>query len=119
MKDRIEKINGAIESFFEDQPGETGYDPVHIAGMIVLTLFGITIFFWLFWSLLVYEGGLFEKIVPVISVIFTGKTFLDYGYYGLFDAGVFEGWITNITSLLFLFFFIFLASRTYKKLIKK
>jgi len=90
----------------EDQ-NEPVYDPVHIASMIVLTLFGISILFWLFWSLLVYKGGLLTKVIPFLSVIFTSKTLVSYGYVGYpYEMGIFDGWITNVVAFLFLCFIV-------------
>ncbi|MEW6556411.1 MAG: hypothetical protein AB1349_03550 [Elusimicrobiota bacterium] len=87
----------------EENPDEPIYEPVHIASMIVLTLFGISILYWLFWSLLVYKGGLVSKIIPFLSVIFTSKTLASFGYEGYpYEMGIFEGWITNVVALLFL-----------------
>ena len=86
----------------EDPVDEPVYDPVHIAGMFVITLFGISILFWLLWSLLVFGGGLQAKVVPFIQVVFTSKTWADFGYVGYpYEMGVFEGWITNVIALLF------------------
>ncbi|MDD5687723.1 MAG: hypothetical protein PHE88_07835 [Elusimicrobia bacterium] len=105
MKEFLKKTWLYLQSIFSDEedPNEPIYDPVHIASMVVLTLFGITILFWLFWSLLVYKGGLIEKVLPFLSVIFTSKTLASYGYEGYpYEMGIFDGWITNVVALLFL-----------------
>jgi len=91
----------------EEDPNEPIYDPVHIASMIVLTIFGISILFWLFWSLLVYKGGLLEKIIPFLKVVFTSKTLADFGYEGYpYEMGIFDGWITNVVALFIMCLFI-------------
>lgn len=96
-----------IDIFEDEQEDDAGYDPVHIGAMIVIVLFALAILFWLLWSLLVFEGGLFPKIIPFLKVIFTGKTLQDYGYEGYpFELGIFEGWIVNVGALVFLILLI-------------
>ncbi|MFA5780089.1 MAG: hypothetical protein WC947_08115 [Elusimicrobiota bacterium] len=107
-----------IQDIFSDEedPNEPICDPAHIASMIVLTLFGISILFWLFWSLLVYKGGLVGKIIPFLSVIFTSKTLADFGYEGYpYEMGIFDGWITNVAALLFLCFFVWRVVKVLKR----
>ena len=107
-----------IQDVFSDEedPNEPIYDPVHIASMLVLTLFGISILFWLFWSLLVYKGGLVSKIIPFLSVIFTSKTLADFGYEGYpYEMGIFDGWLTNIAALLFLCFLVWRIVKVLKR----
>ena len=64
-----------LVDFFSDKedPNEPHYDPIHIGAMIVLVLFALTVLFWLFWSLLVFGGGIQAKILPFLSVLFTSK----------------------------------------------
>ncbi len=85
----------------EDDPDEVVYDPVHIGAVIVGSLCAMGVLFWLLWSLLVCEGGLFTKVVPFFEVLFTSKTLKDFGYEGYpYQLGVFEGWIVNVVALL-------------------
>ena len=74
-------------------------DVLKFGATIVLALFCISGLFWLFWSLLVYRGGIFQKLIPFISVVFTDKTFSDYGYRGSYEQGIFGGWAVNTVSL--------------------
>lgn len=114
----IKKIWLWIQDIFSDEedPNEPIYDPVHIASMLVLTLFGISILFWLFWSLLVYKGGLVSKIIPFSSVIFTSKTLADFGYEGYpYEMGIFDGWLTNVAALLFLCFLVWRVVKVLKR----
>lgn len=77
------------------------YDPVHVAAVVVGCLFAAGILFWDLWALLVFEGGLFTKVVPFLKVIFTSKTLKDFGYEGYpYALGIFEGWIVNLTALI-------------------
>ncbi|MBN1384508.1 MAG: hypothetical protein JW983_06505 [Elusimicrobia bacterium] len=118
MKEFMGKVWLWIKDVFSDEenPEEPVYDPMHIASMIVLTLFGISILFWLFWSLLVYKGGLLSKVIPFLSVILTSKTLADYGYEGYpYEMGVFGGWITNIVALVFLCGLVFFAIRILRR----
>lgn len=113
MKYFMKRINNFIESLFTENGNEINYAPVHFASMIVLTLFGITIFFWLFWSLLVYEGGIFGKIIPFFKLIFTNKKLKDFGYIGWFEAGTFDGWLTNFSALVLLCVFLYFIHKAF------
>ena len=84
----------------EDGPDEVVYDPVHIGGVIVGSLCAMGVLFWLLWSLLVCEGGVFTKVGPFLRVLFTSKTLGDFGYEGYpYALGIFEGWIVNAMAL--------------------
>lgn len=99
----IKKFWTDLTDFFSDQedPEEPVYDPTHFAAMIVIVIFTVGVLFWLLWTLLVFGGGLFGKIVPAIRVLFTGKTLEDYGWVGYpFELGIFEGFVGNIIALL-------------------
>ena len=61
-----------------DNNEELGYDPANIGAMIVLVLFSLAILFWLFWSLLVFKGGILTKFWLLIQVIIGQKSFLNF-----------------------------------------
>lgn len=85
----------------EDGPNDVVYDPVHVAGVVVGCLCAFGVLFWLLWSLLVFEGGLFTKVGPFFQVVLTSKTLRDFGYEGHPGAaGIFEGWLANVAALL-------------------
>jgi len=118
----IKNILNWIEETFNDKenPDEAGYDPAHIGTMIVAVLFGITILFWLLWSLLVFGGGIFAKIIPFIKIMFTSRTAADYGYVGYpYEMGVFEGWPTNVVALVFAILLICAIWYVFKKGVRK
>jgi len=104
----IGKINAVIEDLVSDRedPDEPIYDPLHVGAMVVVVIFILGVLYWLLWSLLVFEGGLFVKIAPFFRVIFTKATLQDFGYEGYpYELGVFEGWIANLASLVLLIVF--------------
>jgi hypothetical protein len=75
---------------------EPGYDPAHLAAMILIVLAVITILFWLLWTLLVYQGGIFSKIMPALKILLGKKTLQDYGWAGYpYQMGIFSGFIAN------------------------
>jgi hypothetical protein len=80
--------------FFEeaDDPDEPVYDPVHLGAAILTTLTAIGALYWLFWSLLVFEGGLPGKAAAAASVLFTDKTMSDF-------EGAFAGLAGNLGAL--------------------
>jgi len=83
----------------EDDPSEPFYDPVHLGAAVLITIVAVGCLYWLLWTLLVYEGGLFGKIGPAFHVLFTSMTLRDFGYRGELDMGVFEGWLGNLSAL--------------------
>lgn len=98
-----------LEWLFDDadDPAEPVYDPVELGGTVLAALTTMGLLYWLLWTLLVFEGGFFRKIVPSLSVLFTAKTLQDYGYEGPWNRGLFEGWLGNsiafvLTVLVFL-----------------
>jgi len=96
---RIRQVLEDIVSDSEDSQ-EPGYDPVHVAGTVIGSLTALGILYWLLWTLLVYQGGIFKKIVPFLSVLLTSKTLSDYGYEGYpYELGVFEGFAGNLIAL--------------------
>ncbi len=100
----LNRLRRAWKSFlglFDDAPSdEPVYDPVDLAGVIVGCLTGAGVLYWLLWSLLVCEGGIFTKIGPFLQVVFTAKTLQDFGYEGYpYQLGIFEGWIVNLAAL--------------------
>ncbi|OGR82621.1 MAG: hypothetical protein A2636_03860 [Elusimicrobia bacterium RIFCSPHIGHO2_01_FULL_64_10] len=98
----IKKFWNELLGFFSDDadPDEPVYDPLHFAGMIVTVVFAIGLLFWLLWTLLVYEGGLFGKIVPALRVLFTDKTLEDFGWVGApYEMGIFSGYAANLIAL--------------------
>ena len=49
---------------------EPGFDPVHVGGMILLTVLGITVLFWDLWTMLVYQGSLWVRAAAAGFLIF-------------------------------------------------
>jgi hypothetical protein len=101
----MKKFFAELLDFFGDaeHPDEPGYDPAHLAAMIVAVLFSLNVLFWLLWALLVFGGGIQAKIVPFFQIALTAKTAAEFGYVGYpYAMGIFEGWITNVAALFFL-----------------
>ncbi len=98
----IGRVWKAVFSLWEDDPSESPivYDPVHVSAVIVFCLAAVGVLFWVLWVLMVFEGGLFTKIGPFLQVVFTSKTWSDFGYEGYpYALGIFEGWIINLAAL--------------------
>ncbi len=99
----IQKIKEVFLKFFNDEENldEPIYDPMHIGALIVISLSAMGALFWLLWTLLVFEGGIFVKIIPTFQVLFTEKKLQDFGWVGYpFELGIFEGGIANSVALL-------------------
>jgi len=111
----MKKIIEGIKGFFEENKSENGYEPAYVGVMLVLVIFSVSLLFWVFWSLMVYKGGLFEKIGPFLSVVFTRKTFGSFGYEGWHEQGIFEGWIVNTVALAFLLIIILRVWSLFRK----
>jgi len=100
---RLKKLWEEIIAFFSDEedPDEPFFDPVHLAGLVVSVVFTMGVIFWLVWTLLVFEGGFFAKVLPTIQVIFTDKTLQDFGWVGYpYELGIFEGVFANSIALI-------------------
>lgn len=106
----LKKIWKVLTDFFSDveDPEEPVYDPVHFAAMIVIVIFSVGVLFWLLWTLLVFQGGFFSKILPAIQVLFTGKTLEDFGWVGYpYEMGIFSGWVANTAAFVLTMALIF------------
>lgn len=84
----------ALALFDEDDPQEPFYDPVHLGAAAVGTLAAVGALYWLFWTLLVYEGGLFLKLGLLLDLA-SGK--LKGPFSPMNDP--FEGWLANVVAL--------------------
>lgn len=105
-----------LENLFVDEPDEPIYDPVHLAGVLVVTLVVVGCLYWLLWTLLVFEGGIALKISAGLSVLLTSKTLKDYGYEGSpYAMGAFEGWVGNACALLLTLFIAIVLIRLYQE----
>lgn len=105
-----------LEDLFVDDPNEPIYDPVHLAGVLVVTLVVVGCLYWLLWTLLVFEGGLAGKISAGLSVLFTSKTLKDYGYEGSpYAMGAFEGWVGNVGAFILSIFIVIVLFRMYQE----
>lgn len=105
-----------LENLFVDEPDEPIYDPVHLAGVLVVTLVVVGSLYWLLWTLLVFEGGIALKISAGLSVLLTSKTLKDYGYEGSpYAMGAFEGWVGNAGALLLTLFITIVLIRLYQE----
>jgi hypothetical protein len=93
----------AFLGFFSDEedPDEPFYDPVHLGAVCIVCLVVIGALYWLLWTLLAYEGGLFPKVHATLAVLFTSRTLKDFGYEQAppYAMGALEGWVGNVTAL--------------------
>ncbi|OGS09543.1 MAG: hypothetical protein A3J70_01625 [Elusimicrobia bacterium RIFCSPHIGHO2_02_FULL_61_10] len=101
---KVKKTAKSIDSFLkrleDENPDEPFYDPVHLGAVLIVNLVVVGALYWLLWTLLVYEGGIFVKISAGFSVLLTSKTPADYGYRGSpYAMGAFEGWMGNVMAL--------------------
>ncbi len=92
-----EWLRGLLEP--EIPPEAPRYDPVHLAQVLVGFLASIGALYWLLWTLLVYQGGLYQKIGGLAKLAMGRATFKSLGYEGPWAMGVFEGWIGNVGAL--------------------
>lgn len=100
LRSRTERLLDRLKDLFaDDPPEEPFYDPVHLGTVLVGTLTAFGCLYWLLWTLLVYEGGVFMKASAFLRVLFTSKTLRDFGYEGPWARGVFEGWPGTLGAL--------------------
>ncbi len=91
-------LRGLLEP--EEKPEEPHYDPVHLAQVLVAFLASIGALYWLLWTLLVYQGGIFSKLGALAKLAMGRATLKSLGYEGPWAMGAFEGWVGNVGALL-------------------
>jgi len=98
----LESVKVWLLDLFSDveDPEEAVYDPVHLGAAILICMVAVGCLYWLLWTLLVFEGGLFLKLSAGLKVLFTSKTAADFGYEGTpYAMGAFEGLFGNLAAL--------------------
>lgn len=96
MKALLKRLGAAWDAFdAEDDPAEPFYDPVHLGGVLIVAMVVAGALFWLLWTLLVFEGGLFPKLGALLDLALSRRSLAELGYRGAWDRGVFEGWLGN------------------------
>lgn len=81
-----------------EDPDEPQFDPVHLGGTVVVTLAAIGCLFWLLWTLLVFEGGIFLKIYA-LGRLAAGASLKDLGWEGYpYAMGDLEGILGNFAA---------------------
>lgn len=89
-----------LDDILRDDPDEPRFDPVHLGTVLIVTMVAVGVLYWLLWTLLVFEGGIFQKVSAVLQLLFTPKTLKDLGYEASpYAMGVFEGWFGNVCAL--------------------
>lgn len=90
---------------FEEREGPhvPHYDPVHLAVVLVACMVCAGALFWLLWTLLVYEGGLFVKLAALVAP--------DPNDHRV----TFEGWQANLAALAICGYVVFLLSKADRR----
>ena len=103
-----------LDAWLEGDPEEPEFDPVHLGGVLVVVMVAVGALYWLLWTLLVYEGGIFIKAGALAQVLFTSKTLADFGYEASpYAMGIFEGWMGNLGALLLTLLALYAVCRLY------
>ncbi|MFA6003471.1 MAG: hypothetical protein WC881_05320 [Elusimicrobiota bacterium] len=106
--------HGLLELGAEDDPNEPRYDPVQLGAVTLGCMAAIGGLYWLLWTLLVYEGGIFMKLQAAAAVLFTSRTLHDLGYEAApYAMGPFEGWAGNLIALALCVLLITALARIY------
>jgi hypothetical protein len=98
MKQALEWLGWLFDD--TEDPDEPVFDPVQLGAAVLITFTAMGLLYWLLWTLLVFEGGFFPKVLPSLQVLFTSKTMKDFGYQGPWDRGLFEGILGNSVSFI-------------------
>lgn len=95
-----ERLRSVVESL-DDEPAEGTplYDPVDVGGVLVSVLAALGALYWLLWTALVYEGGVFRKAGALLRLL-GGTPASELGYEGPWNRGAFEGWLGNAAAAL-------------------
>lgn len=95
-----ERFRSAVESLDGEPPsGTPTYDPVHIGGVLVSVLAALGALYWVLWTSLVYEGGVFLKAAAALKLL-GGTPAAALGYEGPWNRGPFEGWMGSAVATL-------------------
>lgn len=98
----LERLRAAVESLDDEPPAGTPlYDPVHVGGVLVSVLAALGALYWLLWTALVYEGGVFLKCAALLKLA-GGAAAAELGYEGPWNRGAFEGLLGNAAATLLL-----------------
>ncbi|MHB2026164.1 MAG: hypothetical protein ACYCPQ_05950 [Elusimicrobiota bacterium] len=105
MRSIFDGLRRGVADIFDsdDDPAEPFYDPIHLAAVLIVVMVLFGVLYWLLWTILVYEGGIFLKIQSAWLVLFGGKTLSDLGYHGYYDSGAFRGWIGSAAAAIIFF----------------
>jgi hypothetical protein len=101
MKKLLSRLQKAADWLDHEDPSEPSYDPVHLGAVLIVNLVVVGALYWMLWTLLVYEGGIFVKASALSQLAFGGKSLADLGYQGSYNQGLFEGWLGNLGALTF------------------
>ena len=82
---------------------------------VIVTIAALGCLYWLLWTLLVYEGGIFLKFWAVGRLLFTRATLADLGYEGSYAQGDLEGWFGNCAALVLTVVVFFRLRRLYRE----
>lgn len=94
----LERLRAAVESLDDEPPAGTPlYDPVHVGGVLVSVLAALGALYWLLWTSLVYEGGIFLKCAALLKLA-AGAAPAELGYEGPWNRGAFEGLLGNVAA---------------------
>ena len=100
----------------EEDPNEPGFDPVHLGTAIMATFSAMGAIFWLLWTLLVYEGGIFLKVSAAAQVLLTDRTAADFGWVGYpYEMGAFEGTLGNCGALVLTCAAVWAVAHLYRR----
>ena len=92
----LERLRAAVASLDDEPPAGTPlYDPVHVGGVLVSVMAAWGALYWLLWTLLVYEGGVFVKL-GALARLAGGSSLAELGYEGPWNRGPFEGWLGTL-----------------------
>lgn len=98
-----------------EDPNEPFYDPVHLGAVTLGCMVAVGGLYWLLWTLLVYEGGIFVKLRAAAALLFTSRTLQDLGYVSApYAMGPFAGWLGNLAALLLSLLLVAALSRAYR-----
>ena len=97
----------------DDDPSEPAYDPAQLGGVLIVSMIAAGALFWLLWTLLVFEGGIFIKLRALLELGFGGKSLAQLGWRGAHEPGVFEGWTANAAALVLLVGAVFSIERLF------
>jgi len=112
----MKNLQEKLKNIFTEKEDEPQYDPQMFGAMVVGVIFTAGLLFWILWTALVYQGGIFGKISVLWLVLSGQKKWSELVPAGLpVSVSVFSGWLANLVATIVIFAIVAFLYYFYQK----